>query len=1435
MDKKIISTVFPKIEFKKKFNAIIVCNIKFIKKKNKIEIFCESEEIISDDDIKYLENVILLYLEYLNAVEIIVKFTKGYTLDEVIRKYFNIIIKKYEKEKPFVFVILKSSKHYIKENILYIEVNKDLYFYITEKKIGRHIKNIIKEKFSLDITIIFKVIDSKINSNEYEINKNLASRKAMRELNDYEVQPKIIKETEIKKKYKTRRKNGTVFKQSIEGNILSILDCIIQDEKVIISGEIFELNKKEIRNGKLLISFDIFDISSAVTIKFFADKKSYTEDFSKLKEKANVIIKGYVRYDDYAKELNIMAEEICENNRNPKKLDKDLEKEKRVELHLHTNMSSMDGITQISDYIIRAKKWGHKALAITDHGVLQSFPEAMKETNGKDLKIIYGVEAYLIDDIDIAVKMALNQKLNCEYVVFDLETTGFYSNIDKIIEIGAVKIKNGKVIDKYSVLINPKIEIPEHITKLTNITNSMVSTKDTIADVLPLFMEFVGEAVLVAHNISFDLGFLNKACKDIMHMNIKNTFIDTLTLSQSIYPEIKNYKLDTLAKSLGYNLNNHHRALEDATITGEIFQSMIEILESENITKLCEINKYVKENIDYKKLRPTHCIILVKNKKGLKNLYKLTSDAHINNFYRNPRVPKSELVKNKEGLLIGSACEAGELFKSIFNNMPYQYIENISKLYDYFEIQPLANNYYLFGKNAIESEMDLVKVNEKIIELGCKNDKLTVATGDVHYLEKEDKKYREILMNNKGFKDAHNQPPLYYRTTENMLNEFNYLGEKKALEVVVKNTNIINNLIEKIKPIPDGTFPPIIDGADNELEMITYNRAKSIYGTKLPSIVEERLKKELNSIINNGFSVMYIIAQKLVCKSVKDGYLVGSRGSVGSSFVATMAEITEVNPLKPHYYCKICKFSDFDSKVVQSFEGLSGYDMPDKQCPKCGEPLVKEGHDIPFETFLGFDGDKEPDIDLNFSGEYQSKAHEYTEELFGKGYVYKAGTIGTIADKTAFIMVSKYFEKKGEKKRKAEINKLKKGCIGVRRSTGQHPGGLMIVPRNYTIYDFCPIQRAANDQDSNIITTHFDYHAISGRLLKLDILGHDNPTIIKMLYDTTGIDSRDLNLGDKKVMSLFFSPEALGVTKEEIGCNTGSLGLPEFGTPFVRKMLEETKPNSFAELVRISGLSHGTDVWINNGQDLIEKKIATLKEIIPTRDDIMVYLIQKGLDDLKAFKIMENVRKGKGLTEEEEKLMIENNVPNWYIISCKKIKYMFPKGHAVAYVMMTVRIAFYKINYPYAFYQAIFSVKGEDFDFEIMCRGKSKAEEQLKIIKGKGNGATAKEKSTLVLLELCIEFYARGLVFDNINIYESDDKKFKRNDIGLLPPLSAISGLGGSAGENVVEARKNGKFLTIEDFRTRTKVNKTVIEILKNANFFKGMSETNQLSLLDIK
>ncbi|WP_418441306.1 PolC-type DNA polymerase III [Anaerotignum lactatifermentans] len=1318
-----------------------------------------------------------------------------------------------------------------------IFVKHNMAYYLSQKKLDDAVAKLVQEETGLAMSVQFKNVQS---SEEDRARMEQEQRTKTEELLQ-----QIASATQAAEQAKVSAEVGAVseavsrgilFGKEFTGTPVKIVDTKIPGESVIVEGNIFNIEPREIKGEKYIVSFDITDKSDSTTVKFFVKRSVFDNELKdKIKKDAYLRVQGEVQFDKYAKEINIMAKAIMTAQAPPPRMD--TAEEKRVELHLHTQMSSMDGVTPVKTYIKRAIEWGHKAIAITDHGVVQAFPDAMNAADKSDLKVIYGVEAYLIDDLGNAVFSPRGQNLDDTYVVFDIETTGLSKEKEMITEIGAVKVADGKIIDRFSTFVNPQRPISAEITKLTGITDDMVKDAPTIENVLPEFLKFCEDTVLVAHNASFDTGFIRIAAERAGLGELHHTVVDTLELARALLPELNKHKLDIVCEYLGVTLNGHHRAVNDAEATAEVFIKFLDMLAEKKIFTLDEINVLASRTVNYKKLRAYHAIILVKNYTGLRNLYELVSMAHIDYFFRRPRIPKSKFMQMREGLILGSACEAGELYRALLDGEPKQRIEELVHFYDYLEIQPLGNNKFMIDSPRVEnihSMEDIKNMNRKIVELGETYGKPVVATCDVHFIDPDDAAYRKIIMAAEGFPDADNQPPLYFRTTDEMLAEFDYLGEEKAREVVITNTNLIADQIEKIKPIPDETFPPKIEGADEQLRQICMDKAHSIYGDPLPPLVQERLETELNSIISNGYAVLYIIAQKLVWKSVADGYLVGSRGSVGSSFAANMAGITEVNSLPPHYVCPNCKYSDFDSDLVKSYamEEASGCDMPDMNCPKCGTLMHKDGHDIPFQTFLGFEGDKEPDIDLNFSGEYQQTAHAYTEELFGVGHVFKAGTIGTLADKTAYGFVKKYFDEREITAHNAEITRLMNGCTGVKRTTGQHPGGLMVVPSDHNIYEFCPIQRPANDVNSTVTTTHFDYHSISGRLLKLDLLGHDDPTVIRMLYDLTGVNPQTVPLGDPATMSLFESPEALGVTAEDIGCETGTLGIPEFGTKFVRGMLLDTKPKTFADLLRISGLSHGTDVWLGNAQTLIENGTITLKETISTRDSIMIYLINKGVDKKKSFKIMEKVRKGKGLTDEDIADMKAADVPDWYIESCQKIKYMFPKAHAAAYVMMAFRIAYFKINYPEAYYATYFTVRAcDDFDYSCMCKGMDVAKAAMREIHAKGMEATAKDKAKMTVLELIVEFYARGFKFLPIDLYKSDSRKFIVTEEGLIPPFNSLQGLGTNAAQSIVDGRAAGEFRTIEELKERTSLGRSLIDLLKENGVLNGIPETNQLSL----
>ena len=1251
-----------------------------------------------------------------------------------------------------------------------------------------------------------------------------------------------------RERFTTKEENpDVIWGRSFEGEIIKLCDVSAETGEAVMQGQVMKLETREIRNERTIVTFAITDFTDSISAKIFSKNEDLVELLAEIKEGAFIKIKGVVMFDTYDKEVSVSSIVGIMKGKDFRVKRKDNSIEKRVELHCHTKMSDMDGVSDAGDIINQAINFGHKALAITDHGCVQGFTEALHaidKIKGKykakgeslDFKVIYGVEAYLVDDLKDIVTNSRGQSIDDTYVVFDIETTGFSALTDRIIEIGAVKVVQGKIVDKFSTFVNPKVPIPYRIEHLTGINDEMVIDAETIDIVLPKFLEFSKGAIMVAHNADFDMSFIMQNARN-MGMEYEATYVDTVALARVLIPSISRYKLDNVAKALGVSLENHHRAVDDAGCTAEIFVKFVEMLKQREVFDLNSVNEFSKSTPEAIKKLPTHhAIILACNEVGRINLYRLVSDAHIKYFSRFPRVPKSEFLKYREGLIIGSACEAGELYQAVFGGKNDAEIARLVNFYDYLEIQPLGNNMFMVNKGEATLEY-LTEINKKIVELGDKFNKPVVATCDVHFLNPEDEVYRRIIMSNKGFDDADNQAPLYLRTTEEMLSEFTYLGSDKAYEVVVTNTNKISDMIENISPVFPDKAPPVIPNSDQTLRTICYNTAHEMYGEKLPEVVTERLERELNSIISNGFAVMYIIAQKLVWKSNEDGYLVGSRGSVGSSFVATMAGITEVNPLRPHYLCKKCHYADFDSDAVKPFVGGAGCDMPDKNCPECGEPLLKAGFDIPFETFLGFKGNKEPDIDLNFSGEYQSKAHEYTEVIFGKGQTFRAGTIGTVAEKTAYGYAKHYFEERGIEKRRCELERISKGCVGVRRTTGQHPGGIIVLPYGNEIYKFTPVQRPANDMTTKTTTTHFDYHSIDHNLLKLDILGHDDPTMIRMLEDLTGLDAKTIPLDNKEVMSLFESTEALGITPEDIdGCELGSLGIPEFGTEFVIQMLKDTKPKTFSDLVRISGLSHGTDVWLGNAQALIEEGKATISTAICTRDDIMTYLINKGMDSELSFTIMESVRKGKGLKPEWEEAMLANDVPDWYIWSCKKIKYMFPKAHAAAYVMMAYRIAYFKVFYPLAYYAAYFSIRASAFNYELMCQGQDKLLYYMADYKKRNDlgELSQKEQETLKDMKLVQEMYARGFNFTKIDLYTAQATRFQIVKDKLMPAFSTIDGMGDKAAEAVVEAAKDGPFLSRDDFRDRTKVSKTVIDLMNSLGLFGNLPESNQLSLFDL-
>ncbi len=1259
--------------------------------------------------------------------------------------------------------------------------------------------------------------------------------------------------------------------------LLPIEDIIGEMGEVVIRGKILKADSRDIKNEKSIVMFDVTDFTDTIGVKLFTRTEYKDELLKGLKPGGFVRLKGVISLDKFDHELTVGTIYGIKKITDFTTTRMDTAPHKRVELHCHTKMSDMDGVSEAKDIVKRAYKWGHKAVAITDHGVVQGFTdanhvwddlwkaektkrvEAGEENPDKQdfFKILYGVEAYLVDDLKEIVTGDRGQTLSDDFVVFDIETTGFSPVNNRIIEIGAVKVCGGEVVDRFSAFVNPQVPIPFEIEKLTGIRDDMVMDAPPIEEVLPEFLEFCRDCVLVAHNANFDMSFIIENAGR-QGFSTDFTYVDTVGIARVLLPNQSKHTLDAVAKTLNISLENHHRAVDDAECTAWIFVKFIRMLAEQEITTLAEVNAFGAASVELvRKLPSYHAIILAKNDLGRINLYRLVSQSHLTYFNRHPRIPKSLVMKYREGLILGSACEAGELYRALLDGQSDMQIARLVNFYDYLEIQPCGNNKFMIASEkirTINSIEDIQEVNKRIVKLGEQFHKPVVATCDVHFLDPEDEVYRRIIMAGKGFTDADDQAPLFLHTTEEMLEEFSYLGSDKAYEVVVKNTNMIADMCETIAPVRPDKCPPVIEDSDKTLTKICYDKAHELYGPELPKIVEERLQRELNSIIKNGFAVMYIIAQKLVWKSVEDGYLVGSRGSVGSSFVATMSGITEINPLSPHYYCTNCHYSDFDSEEVKAYAGTAGIDMPDKVCPVCGEPLHKDGFDIPFETFLGFKGDKEPDIDLNFSGEYQSKAHKYTEVIFGAGQTFRAGTIATLADKTAFGYVKNYYEERGKHKRNSEIDRIVAGCVGVRRSTGQHPGGIVVLPLGQDINSFTPVQHPANDMTTDTVTTHFDYHSIDHNLLKLDILGHDDPTMIRMLQDLTGRDPLTIPLDGKDVMSLFQNTDALGVTPEQLGgTKLGCLGIPEFGTDFAMNMVLETQPQHFSDLVRISGLSHGTNVWVGNAQDLIRNGIATISTCVCTRDDIMTYLIGKGVEPEKSFKIMEAVRKG---TVAKKKInpdqwnewkedMLAHDVPQWYLDSCQKIEYMFPKAHAAAYVMMAWRIAYCKIHYPLAYYGAFFSIRAKAFSYEQMCQGQAHMEAIMKEYKRRMDAASNKEPGAQPLsnkeelaygdMRVVQEMYARGFEFEPIDIFRAQSRSFQIVGDKLMPSLSSIDGLGEKAADAIVEAAKDGPFLSRDDFRERTKVSKTIVDLMAQLGLLGDLPESNQLSLFDFQ
>ena len=1448
-------------------------NIDLYKKTNKLQVKIASSKEITLPEIDEFEDYLVRRFK-VNKASLDINY-KDLDIKQNIPDNWTNIISYISKKEPFSKSILTNSKVELDGQELKVMLPMKGASFLLAQKFDKGIEHLLSNLYNKNYSVEF------IENNSEELQKMLEQKKLEEErIAEEEMRKQAIIDAEIEKEkrrveaevekqrkqeekealkekikeqspefaakieaYETEKEeNKETVSPLILGRNLLIKTELMKIEaipmtedtemRVCVDGVILDgsLDSRDIKNEKVILMFNIFDGTSTIGVKAFLDKDKAKTVKDRISKAKGLRIEGNAKYSTYSREVEIMANTIIESIGFKQEERMDNAEEKRVELHMHTQMSALDAVTPCQELIKRAIKWGWKSIAITDHGVVQSFPDAhhLLQKVGDKIKVLYGVEAYFCPDKDPCVSNSKKQSIDTTYCVFDLETTGISHITEKITEIGAIKIKNGEIVDTFETFVNPEKPIPEEVVNVTHITDEMVKDSETIEKVMPKFLEFIGDSVLVAHNADFDIGYIKYNCENL-GLDFDNSHIDTLRLAKAIYPEFGRYNLGYIAEKLNIKVDVAHRALDDVKTLVQVFKEMILKAKDRNAKTIDDFDNVFET--DFRKLPTYHMIILAKNYIGLRNLYKLVSYSHIDYFYRHPRILKSMLDKYREGLIIGSACEAGELYRAIVAGKSDEELEEIASYYDYLEVQPLGNNQYMIREGQVNGWDDLKEFNKKIVSLGDKLGKPVVATCDVHFMDPQDEIYRRILQAGQKYEDADNQAPLYLRTTEEMLKEFDYLSPEKAYEIVVTNTNKIADMCEKIRPISPEKCPPHIPGCEEDIKNITYKKAHELYGEVLPEIVQTRLDKELNSIINNGYSVMYIIAQKLVWKSNEDGYIVGSRGSVGSSLVAFMTGITEVNSLQAHYRCPKCKFSDFSD-----FGCDNGFDLPDRDCPKCGGKLAKDGMNIPFETFLGFNGDKEPDIDLNFSGEYQAKAHKYTEVIFGKGTTFKAGTVGTVAEKTAFGYARGYYEDKNIHKPNAEIARVSTGCVGVKRTTGQHPGGIIVVPKGREIFEFTPVQHPADDSSSDIITTHFDYHSIDGNLLKLDILGHDDPTVIRMLQDLSGIAPTDIPLDDKETMSIFNSTEALHVTPESIDSEVGTYGIPEFGTQFARGMLLDTKPTTFDELIRLSGLSHGTDVWLGNAQTLIEQGVVTLKEAICCRDDIMVYLMKMGLPPDKAFKIMETVRKGKALKDPEKwegfkAIMKEYDIPDWYVKSCEKIKYMFPKAHAAAYVTNAVRIAWFKVHMPLAYYAAYFSIRAKAFDAEYMIYGQQKVKEKMAQIKNLGNDATDKDKDMFDDLQLVNEMYERGFEFLPIDLYKSHSTNFLIEDGKLRPPLNSMAGLGPIAAESIYQARLEEPFECIEDMQVRAKVGKSVTELLDKFGCLKGMTKSNQMSL----
>ncbi|MBR5766892.1 MAG: PolC-type DNA polymerase III [Lachnospiraceae bacterium] len=1483
--------VFPTLKLNEKtaslFDDAAVTRISNNTKRDRLRIYLDVPHIIYKGDIYTVEKEIVKQLFPDTEVSVSIKesfnLSGRYDVKSLLEAYKESILEEFRVYDRLCYMILYHADYeYPEEGVLKLIFEDTLVAREHRDEIVKILEMIIGERCGVDCRIIVDFKDRQkskaVLRSEHKLNEEIErissgvsgtledekehnadeAVSADEELKKDEVKERIIKDKEKeydrpadgRRSHRESDNPDVIYGKDFDGEPISIAELEETPGEVIVYGKVIKFEKRETKTGKLMVLFDVTDFTDTISVKLFPRLEQQEKLLSYLDAGVYIIIKAFADVDRFSGELmlsHVGGIKKAKEAGGPVRTDS--EPEKRVELHCHTKMSDMDGVSDVADIMRRAAEWGHKSIAITDHGVVQAFTDAFHalpgiRKNHPDFKLIYGLEGYLVDDSMGIVVNDRGQSLDDEYVVFDIETTGFSAEKNKIIEIGAVKVSGGRITDRFSTFVNPGEPIPYRITQLTTITDAMVEDAPYISEVLPGFLDFCKGCSLVAHNARFDVSFIRQKALDL-GIETDFTFLDTVAMARALLPDLGKFQLQHVAKALKVPLETHHRAVDDAGCTAEIFVRFVKMLKERGIYKLDELGEFGRNSVDIiRKSMAYHVTILIKNEVGRINLYRLVSESHLKYFRRTQRIPKSLLMKYREGLIIGSACASGELYRAILDERGDEELERIAGFYDYLEVQPVANNEFMIAdehRENVNSVEDLIEINKKIIAIGDKLNKPVVATGDVHFLDPADEVYRRIIMAGKEMKDADSQPPLYLKTTSEMMDDFGYLPHDKAYEIVITNTNLIADMVDIVEPVRPDKCPPVIEDSDRILRDICYKKAHEIYGDDLPEQVSSRLERELNSIISNGFAVMYIIAQKLVWKSMEDGYLVGSRGSVGSSFVATMAGITEVNPLPPHYLCPQCHYVDFTSDEVKAYAGRAGCDMPDKVCPNCGHALNKEGFDIPFETFLGFKGDKEPDIDLNFSGEYQSKAHKYTEVIFGEGQTFRAGTIGTLADKTAYGFVKNYYEERGIRKRPCEINRITMGCTGIHRTTGQHPGGIIVLPLGEDIYSFTPIQHPANDTETDIVTTHFDYHSIDHNLLKLDILGHDDPTMIRMLKDLTGTDPQKVPLDDKEVMSLFQNTSALKIEPADIGgTQLGTLGIPEFGTDFAMQMVIDAKPQAFSDLVRISGLSHGTNVWLGNAQTLIEDGTATISTCICTRDDIMTYLISMGLDSEESFKIMEDVRKGKVAKGKCDKWdawkkdMLDHGVPDWYAWSCEKIEYMFPKAHAAAYVMMAWRIAYYKVNYPLAYYAAFYSIRASGFSYEKMCMGRAELEKNLADYKRREDSLSKKEQDELKDMRLVQEMYARGFEFMPIDLFKADADKCRIIDGKIMPHLGSIEGLGDKAAEMIVAACKDGPFISLDDFRERTRVSSSVAEKLTNLGILSNLPKSNQLSLFDI-